>query len=152
MTKQKFYSILEAALVATRENLENPAKIVCAKYADALAFCTRHQLPETSPEDKAPGSYTSMMADLLEGAGTNERYNSDKWESYVGGCGALALTPNADAIRDHYFTSEQIEKYNLDWNTYPPRCKDWQTYEARRLHAAADMLCCLADLLGLFNM
>lgn len=152
MTKQKFYSILEAALVATRENLENPAKIVCAKYADALAFCTRHQLPETSPEEAAPKSYKAMMDDLLEGAGTNERWVANQWESYVRGCGALALTPNADAIRDHYFTSEQIAQHSLDWNTYPPHCADWQAYEAKRLNIAADMLCSLAGGLGLFNM
>lgn len=151
MNNKQFYSVLKETLNATRANLYYLTKIQAAKYDDMTAFCDRHISAEMNPEGRAPKNRLEMMEQLLEGAGTNEQYNGQKWESYVRGCGHVAFTPDADAIRDHYFTAEQIEKWSLSWNNYPPRVKDWQDYEARRLHAAAETLCELAFVLSLFN-
>lgn len=151
MNNKQFYTALKRVCsVHSVNNAEHLSKRAIAKFGDAIAFCERHMSEEANPLGKAPKNYTEMMAQLLKGAGATARYNCDKWESYVRGCGAMALTPDADAIRDHYFTEKEIAAMNLSWNNYPPMVKDWQEYEARRLHAAADMLCSLADNLGLF--
>lgn len=128
----------------------NGSKLETAMVEDALAFC-QACAAENNTEKKAPADHEELMIVLLNGAGKNEKYLYKKWKSYVGGCGPIALTPNNEAIRDHYLTSEQIVKYNLGWNSYPPGYKDWQEFEASRLHAAADMLVHIAFSLGLFK-
>ena len=150
MTQKEFFEKL-AAFVKLY-NVDG-SKMEDAKVADALAFCDYHSNDaNVETEVPAPNDHAELMELLLCNAGGNAKYVHQKWESYVRGCCPCCFTPNADAIRDHYFTKAEIERHGLDWNTYPKHYEDWQQFEACRLHAAAEMLENIAFAMGLFKL
>lgn len=149
MNKKEFFETL-ATLV--KQYHTNGSKLEQAKVEDALAFCEYHaDSNNTDTDAPAPTNYSELLEELLCNAGGNELRMSRKWESYVRGCAPLCLTPNADAIRDHYFTPEQIAKNGLCWGKCPRGYEDWQEFEASRLDAASDMLVNIAFGMGLFS-
>lgn len=147
MNKKDFFQELSILVLHYKTD---GSKLEAAKVADALAFCEYHSDDNNVDTDEpAPTDHRELMEILLCNAGQNERYTHKRWESYVRGCAPLVLTPNADAIIDHYLTAEQVKKHEFCWDKCPKNYDDWQQFEACRLHVAAEMLCNIAFAMGL---